>query len=193
MCVRGRLDLVAILEKFVGLLKTLFGKKGRWLDFSGAGGVVLEFRTLGPMFAILARDWFNVAWANHRSWACGILRLFDSEDPSCKVAALAFHNHALRFAADDAVRAALDLFTAMGVGNSAMQFTGFDFTKPIVLRIHEIVGGDRLAPVFKPAEVEVKCVGEELAFWKGMHVEVLAGCRCRCRLRRRSGCRARRW
>ena len=47
----------------------------------------------------------------------------------------------------------------------------FDFDSEISLRIHELVGGERDAPVFQVAEAEVKWVGEELLLWHGKEQE----------------------
>ena len=119
MCVSGLLELQAFLPNFIVLLKALFAKDSKWSDCAEAGGVVLEFRTLSPDLAVLSRDWANIAWVNHASWASGLPRLVDSSDQVCRRAAASFHDCALRFAPPAALVAA-DLFVAAGVGGAAI-------------------------------------------------------------------------
>ena len=171
MCVCGLLELQAFLPNFIVLLKALFAKDSKWSDCAEAGGVVLDFRTLSPGLAVLSRDWANIAWVNHASWASGLLRLVDSSNQVCRRAAASFHNCALRFAPAAALAAA-DLFIAAVVGNVSMFFKDFRFKNVIHVRLHELVGGERDAPVFTPAEVEVEWIGDELCIWKGSKAEI---------------------
>ncbi len=174
MCICDLPDLRLFLQKFTALLKSLHGKGSKWAACCDGGGCVIEFREVAASFDVLRRQHCHLAYVNHSSWAVGLLGLEKSRDRFCINAADAFGNEALRFAPDHLLDSAPDLFMAMGIGNAPLIFATFDLDQRIQLRMHEVVGGKRLAPVKKAGELEVKWIGGELAFWQGATLEQIA-------------------
>ena len=166
-CICHDEDLKLFLQKITALLKSLCAKDSKWAACVDCGGCVLEFRVVDSGWDVKERRRFHISYVNHNSWAVGLLELHRSTDRVCLDTASVFNNEAVRFAPESHVVGDPELFMAMGVGNTPLLLSDLDFAMRIQLRLHELVGGRRLAPVKKPAEQEIKWIGSEIEFWLG--------------------------
>ena len=171
MCVCAKPALRAFLQKFVVLVKLLFLKGSEWADCCDAGGCIVEFRMVdGVEFR---RGCFaQLSYVNRQSWATGLLQAFRSENRQRINVAKVFGHLALRVAPNRLPDGTTDVFAILGCANAPLFFQHFDLDLIVNVRMYEVVGGSRQAPVWTPGEVEVKWIGDEMSLWEGAAKEL---------------------
>lgn len=166
VCICAEPALQAFLTKFTCLLKSLHAKSSKWAACVDAGGCVLEFRVVDEAFDVVSRQRCHLAYVNYASWAVGLVHVSRSTNRICIDTAAVFGNEAARVALPPSVGGG-SAWQTLSIRNAPLFLRSLDFGQLIMLRMHEIVGGKRVAASKVPGELELKWIGGDIEFWKG--------------------------